>query len=361
MKRISGIMFYCNYCAPYGGNFMRSILKLTERIKKDNNANIVFAFPKEAENRIWIKDVEQISDDILFTNMDSFLEGIRLRRVIEKHQVTIFYAHFVWSKFFYYANLGLIMKRNVRVYVHVHNQCIKENTLFVKLYRHLIFYKKHFIGCSKSVSEGIKLCGYKPQLVHTIMNAIDFSRLDIVHEELNLSNLDGFKCMIFGGFPKIKGVDLAVRAIDNIRSTTGENIILLIPVSRNSEYTKQFILDDFGKIPSWCYILPPIEDIGSYYNLIDVFLAPSREEGFGYAVVEAYYFEKQVIASKIPGQKEISLSNIKWFEPENITDLSNKIYQSIIADKKVIGQRQEAIDKYGINRWIDEMVQLFTT
>jgi glycosyltransferase involved in cell wall biosynthesis len=59
---------------------------------------------------------------------------------------------------------------------------------------------------------------------------------------------------------------------------------------------------------------------------IDVFVFPSRSEGFGLALVEAANLEIPIICSDIPTFREIFRENeVTFFQLDDIDDLNNKI------------------------------------
>jgi glycosyltransferase involved in cell wall biosynthesis len=47
------------------------------------------------------------------------------------------------------------------------------------------------------------------------------------------------------------------------------------------------------------------ENIGDYFALFDIFVYPSKEEGLGSAILEAFHFNKPVIAANIGGIPDI--------------------------------------------------------
>jgi glycosyltransferase involved in cell wall biosynthesis len=69
------------------------------------------------------------------------------------------------------------------------------------------------------------------------------------------------------------------------------------------------------------------KDIYNYYQLIDVYVLPSRIEPFGIVILEAAIMKKPVVASNVDGIPELIDHEINGllFEPENIDDLITKI------------------------------------
>lgn len=78
-----------------------------------------------------------------------------------------------------------------------------------------------------------------------------------------------------------------------------------------------------------------------YYRLADVFVMPSRLEGFGYVFLEALAMERPVIASKVDGSRE-AVMNGKWgllVDPADPEDLVAAIRSALTAP--MVPQRRE--------------------
>ena len=90
-----------------------------------------------------------------------------------------------------------------------------------------------------------------------------------------------------------------------------------------------------------------VNDISGFLSNIDIFVLPSRFEGFGLSLVEAMTCGVPCIASNIAGPKEIinKEQNGILFEKENANDLANKI-QYIIENYNKI--KLESISKIDI-------------
>lgn len=353
MRDIEGVLFYCNYSPPYAGNFIISLTKLSIRLKEKYKSKIVFSFPRDAEKCPWIKGLKENVDYIFFSDMNSIKDGIRLGIILRKYNISIVHSHFVWSKFFAYANIGLLMKKNIKVFVHVHNHCWDESKILTKVYRHLILLNKRFIACGPTVADSVINNGYNKNLVSFVTNAIDFERL----EKYEKIKKHGIVCMIFGFDPQRKGVDLAIKAIDELRTEKCLDITLIIPISKDEDKAKRTIIEMVGHIPKWCIIVPPREDIATYYRSSNVFLSPSREEGLCYSVIEAYYCNTPVIATDIPGLQEIKLNNIQWIPNESVIRLKEKLFEVFNSNKlRWSMQEEEARKKYGLDRWVEEIL-----
>ena len=79
---------------------------------------------------------------------------------------------------------------------------------------------------------------------------------------------------------------------------------------------------------------------------MDIFLSPSREEGWTWAIDEAAYCGCQVIASKIPGQDENDVPGFCWVGNPNTQDISEEISQKILSLYQLSEEQKKAnLDK----------------
>jgi glycosyltransferase involved in cell wall biosynthesis len=76
------------------------------------------------------------------------------------------------------------------------------------------------------------------------------------------------------------------------------------------------------------------ENIADYFALFDIFVYPSKEEGLGSAILEAFYFKKPVIAANIGGIPDILGNNeygllINPFDDFELAEAIMKLYQNV--------------------------------
>ncbi|MBN8210238.1 glycosyltransferase family 4 protein [Bacillus sp. NTK071] len=346
-------LVYSDYGAPYRGNFINSIAKLEEQIVFNNN-EMIYLFPPRTKSRGWTHDMEKRGCKIYFLSGKAFKDIKLIRFIIKEHQINNIYIHFYTSKMLLMIDIARIALKS-KVIIHLHNQVAKYNT-----WKNLIFKKlirgKYFIGCSKANTLSALNSGIKKSQIRTVENAIDFSRLE-KYENINKKDFgvheNAMVILMFGYAYHTKGVDLAIKAIEQLRSLS-YNIELLISVSSNTDKLIANIKAHFGECPNWIKIIPPRDDVATYYHVSDVFLSASRQEGFCYSLVEAAYCETKTLASKIPAQLELELPHSMWFENENVNDLIDKIknsYRVLEQTELLKEQKIKVYEKYDISVW----------
>ncbi len=359
MKNVLQIL---NYAANYRGNFIDSLDELSNELGKKGVKNI-YLFTKDAKEKesiTWINELKENGAIVFFLNDDPKSDKRLIRQIIKDYSVDIIHTHFITMQHFLMIS-GAVGRKNIRMIMHFHNHAQKFSNPLKSMLRSFIYRKTEMIGVSESVSEGLTDI-YKKNKVYCVCNAINFNRLDdfseIRFEDTEWS--ESVKCLVFGFDYFRKGVDLAVKAVDNLRRK-GSKIILCISLSTNREMVENEIKKEFGSIPSWIRIMKARNDVASYYRMADVFLSPSREEGFCYSVVEAAYCGAKIVASKIPAQDKLKVPESFWFTSEDVDDFASKIEAAINhTDGLSKEDKREYLKKeYDLRKWAEQIVNIY--
>ena len=133
-----------------------------------------------------------------------------------------------------------------------------------------------------------------------------------------------------------KGFDILFNAFSKL----DEKLVLLLVGIPESD--KQNVLDyamEFN-IPKEKIIMPGyVDNIWEYYKAMDIFLLPSRSEGFSLALLEAAAVKLPIIATNIPGTNEFIINgeNGILFEPGKPDELLNGIIK--ITEDKLLAEK----------------------
>ncbi len=107
------------------------------------------------------------------------------------------------------------------------------------------------------------------------------------------------------------------------------------------------------------------KDIPEILSAIDIFVAPSHAEAFGFSLVEAMAVGLPVVATKSAGFLDIIEDGVNglFFERENYTDLAEKI-KKVISDKALAqtlkeNARKTAHVRFSLDRYIDKIESLY--
>lgn len=221
------------------------------------------------------------------------------------------------------ANIALMLcnTNDKKIVVHWHSDIIKQKYL-LKIYRPfqtwLLNRADVIIGTSiKYLNESKELVRYTEKC-HPVPIGIDTLRLKSKPELLDkLRNQFPEKKIVFtlGRHVYYKGFEYL---IDAAKYLNDEYIILIGGVGPLF-YELKIKIDDNG-LNDKVRLLGRIEeeDLGSYYELCDLFCLPSilKSEAFGVVQIEAMSFGKPVVATKING------SGTSWVNEDNISGIN---------------------------------------
>ena len=351
-----------NYSAVYRGNFIDSLAELGKALEKqDRQMSYLFCIQaKESESLIWINEMIQAGDKVDFYTGNIIEDIIQTKKIIRENNISMVHVHFFSVQLLFIVKMA-VLGEGVTVLLHFHNHPQKASNLLKSAFRKLIYNKCILIGVSHSVSKRLKRY-YPNNTIYEVENAIKFSRID-TFETLNKNdygiNEFSYLCLIFGFDFYRKGVDIALKAISAARET-GKDICLMVSLSTNHSSIKKAIEAEFGEFPDWVKLVKARNDVASYYHMADAFLSPSREEGFCYSAIEAAYCGCTVIASKIPAQEDLNVPESKWFESENVRELTELICEAVDNRATITKEQKKQLkDRYNISKWVKHMILIY--
>lgn len=357
----SGVLHFADFRSPCRGNFINSLEFLRTALEKDGK-NVVYLFPAATAKREWAQVLSR--EATVYFLSDSLAKNIlTVRKIIKKHRIGIIHSHFYKLPYVFTFNIASLFT-GVKQIVHLHC-AVHVHSGISRMIEKIVLSGKTFIGCSeKLTSDAKKYYPFNP--AYTAKNAIWFPRLEeyevLDKKALGLSE-SAKTLMIFGFLYEVKGVDIALEAVSSLIES-GENLQLILILTSNVEEIKDKITKRFGSIPQWLHLLPPRNDIASYYNLCDAFLAPSRSEGLPYSVVEASYLKIPVVHSDIPAHTALKLPCSFCFESENVGDMKEKISAALSCDKNsqpFISQSESIKEEYQLSAWVNRIKNIYKT
>lgn len=189
----------------------------------------------------------------------------------------------------------------------------------------------HVAACSEWMRKvAIKDSGHAEK-ISTVHNPVDVGRFAEA-----ASKPDGhFHLLVVARLHRVKGVDLALRALRNLldRYTRGVMLTIVGDGPERAGLKKlagELGVDEYVRFEGLRY------DVEDFVKQADLVLVPSRYEPFGMVAAEAGAAGKPVVASKTGGLPEIVEDGVTGFlfEPENDVMLAEKIAH-LLKDKKL--------------------------
>lgn len=366
------ILLIADYAACYRGNFIPSIEAIDYTLSAsidnmDEPTRMVYLFPDVAKEQPWMLSFQNEHTTYFiprsfFAKRFTFHDLSTLYHILRKERVSLIHTHFI----FYNYALCLahhIFARRIPIIGQFHNQFRIPATRSAFLKRFVVEHTyAQILGVSSSVADGVRTYT-KCKNVDYVMNAISFERLNH-YTSLCLRDCPTQKVVLMAGWPaSVKGVDVAVKAIAQLRSSQQIDIKLCIMQSGDFAQTETCVRRAIGDMPSWVQLLPPREDIASYYYAVDIFLSASRTEACPYCLVEAAYCTPMIISSDIPGPRELQIEGMQMFPMDDVAALveviSSQLSLSDEQKRMICENRKNIITRYNLNDWCLQIIDWY--
>ena len=303
------------------GRYTRNLIRNLERIDQDNSYYLFVKSDKEKE----ISSDLPANFKVVSTNIHwhTIREQVFFAGVIEKYSLDLMH--------FPYFSLPINYKKTFVLTIHDliihHFSTGKASTLpapiyYLKRLAYLYLMQKAANRSSKiiAVSESTK----KEIIDHLMVEA---SKIKVIYEGVDESispkrkQIFNFPYILYVGnaYPH-KNLELMIEAFKKAKK--GKEKLVL--VGRTNFFYKR--LEREFKDESIIFFGEATdEDLGSLYANAKAFVMPSFMEGFGLPPLEAMKNSCFVIASDIPSIREVCADAALYFNPYDISDISDKI------------------------------------
>lgn len=364
------ILIAAQFSAPYGGNFIASLLALDKHLNEKYNVECGFLFPTDAKNKDWIKNLSKNHKVFFSQGNNSLITSREADDIIKIFEPDIVYSHFEG----YDIPLNNAINRslrNIRQIWHMHDALSFQSNIIKALYQvycYYLHYGKPILKNSSNPPNIIAVCSHELNFIRPfrlgkrinetiIPNGVNLDRIHV--KEYNPHRIPTFVAM--GGRNIQKRTDILVKAAKFLHQK-GVNIKVNI-VGTNE--TKREIESNVGKLPSYIEIIPPREDINAIYEMADCFVSTSIHETFSYAIAEASYAGLPIIQSNIEGTKWNNDGKCTFlFNSGNAVDLANTIEKFLAVDSDDLKKRSSIAstyisETYSIENWADKIISFF--
>lgn len=158
--------------------------------------------------------------------------------------------------------------------------------------------------------------------------------------------------LFVGRIVEYKGCQYTIQALPDILKEYPSAIALF--VGKDDGYTEHLkkIATEFG-VQKQCHFTGAVDDLESYLNLGDVFVFPSRGEGFGLAPVEAMSVGIPVILANMGGLKYVlqKIGGTPIDMNKNIPEQITRTVLEIFADKNIQKKMKPIVEETQKYRW----------
>lgn len=263
-----------------------------------------------------------------------------------------------------FSLLSKIINRKIKLIHTVHDTKIYSKLKKIDIAIDKIFVNK-IIAISNAVKNEILFRNVNKKSVEVVYNAIDLVKFS---QNINISDNKGYITIgnVARLIPEKKGQDVLIKAIAILKNKY-PNIRCML--AGNPPVGREDIFDDLNELVNSLDVkeniimLGNINDVPKFLQEIDIFVMPSRYDGFGISLIEAMSMGLPCIASNIDGPKEI-LKDEKLgllFETENYIDLADKI-EGIINKDYMLNQneiQQYIKENYGIQSMVRKLITIY--
>ena len=286
-----------------------------------------------------------------------------ISRLIKKNKIDIVHCNSLNSPELLFISKIFYHKLKIFYTVHGMNQYKELNKIRI-IYRNIICNK--IIGISNSVREDIARYGANPNKTIMIYNGIQTNKFNLNNKEFNtIEPVIGNVARIE---PKIKGQDILIDAIIKLKEKYPKiSCILAGGIAEKDKKDYKEILKKIkkNKIENNIVFVGNIQDVPEFLKKIDIFVLPSRYEGFGLSLVEAMSMGIPCIASNLNGPAEIIEQEKvgKLFESGNANSLA-KVLEEVIENFEIIKKEATHIcddikNKYDISNMCDKLIKVY--
>ena len=102
----------------------------------------------------------------------------------------------------------------------------------------------------------------------------------------------------------------------------------------HSQQMKLIILRENFDIKKIKFISGDDKNLNYLYMKAELYVCPSKYEGFGLTILEAMNMDCPIISSGTSSLKEVGGNKIEYFDPNNINDMSERIESLIYNQEK---------------------------
>lgn len=185
-----------------------------------------------------------------------------------------------------------------------------------------------------------------------IYNGVDISSFSSIKKEVIPKSL-----IMVSRFAHSKDQETVIRSIQKLDS---EVVLRLVGDGENLDYCKQVVRD--CHLENRVLFLGAREDVADLIAESYIGIQSSNWEGFGLTAVEIMACGKPIVASNVPGLRQVVEGAGFLFENKDVNNLA-KIITRLIEDKQLYERMsQESLSRskeYDINRMSDKYIELY--
>ena len=219
------------------------------------------------------------------------------------------------------------------------------------------------VGVSKSVCDGLIKKKIKSN-VNCIYNLIDKNDIILKANQEPVITLDKneFNIVSIGRLEYVKGYDRLINAFAKLLENRMNSNIKLTIVGGGSELQNLKAITRDLKIEQFVNFTGAQENPYSILRQADLYVCPSRNEGFNIAIVEAFILGKPVVSTSCCGPEELLEHNKYGLLCENSEEGIRNLLDIVVNNKKLLMDlQQKSLERgksFKMDYTLDRIMQL---
>ena len=205
-----------------------------------------------------------------------------------------------------------------------------------QFYENMYRKAKHIIAqCDEMKIDSIKKLRISPDKIHRIYNVVDHDVLKINNPFPQEFSKEKLNFITIGSLVHRKGHDILIKALKTLVNEFTDFHMFIIGEGPYRKYTEKLIQE--LNLEKFITLLGKQYPVSAYLEHSDLFIFPSRSEGFPNALLEACYYNLPYVSSDCAyGPKEILnlTNNGSLFKNEDAYNLYETIKRSLAKTKK---------------------------
>ena len=363
---------------PYRGGMGNVAYYIAEQLSIAGNDVTVFT-PKYGFNDSDLQSffkVFKLSPQFRFGNSAIVLQ-LAYHLVFKKFEIVHLHYPFMGASLAVIA-AKLLRGRKLKLVVHYHMDLVGQgwrkaiyNAYSCFNLRWIVKLADVILTTSADYLKHSNVYGYYPKYQNkfiTLPNGVDVEKFKPQGKSFSLTDKYGLKdkkvILFVGALDSshyFKGVNYLIKAAQMLKR---DDFKLIIVGEGDLRPVYEDMVDSFnlnGQVIFTGYI--PDESLVKYYNLADIFVLPSvdQSEAFGMVLLEAMSCAKPVIASDLPGVREVVTKNVNGylFKPKQVEQLVARLNNMLNNPQECVNYGLAGRQKVEVNySWVKIVRQL---
>ncbi|AKB16444.1 glycosyltransferase family 4 protein [Methanosarcina thermophila] len=210
----------------------------------------------------------------------------------------------------------------------------------------------------------IKNYNISSQQIEVVYNGIDIDNHNFSEEDIKETKkkfgLENKIILLFVGRvddPR-KGLDTLLYAMKKILKNKDVFLLVVGKGDQGNARKLSEILKIKGNVIFTGFV--DSNDLKKYYSLCDIYVCPSRLEGFGLTILEAMVAGKPIVATNVGAIPEIIGDYGLLVNPDNDSELCDAIIRSIDSELSLFKPNLNAIEKFSWERASKKLLSIYS-